>query len=221
LVVSLLQSINEELTSGSSPEGDVRDVNYRELVWNQIEKISDDHPFVNCVNENFMHQLVNEPTRKNNFLDLIFSSDENIVDNISVREPFGTSDHRVIEFEIVVSKSKNDNQVQNFNYHKANYNDIIKIAISKQWERINSNSSDDIWGNIKSDLIQIRNDLVPKINQKNKFRCKWATKTVKKCRRAKIRAWNKYIKSGKSLVLYDRYKKKLNRLVKANSDAKK
>ena len=97
----------------------------------------------------------------------------------------------------MVSKSRTDDHVQNFNYHKANYNDIIKTAISKKWEKINSNNADDIWLSIMSDLIMIRNEFVPKTNKKKKFKCKWVTKTVKKCRRAKIRAWNKYLESGK------------------------
>jgi len=68
------------------------DFNFRELVWNRLETLTDSHPFVKCVNDNFMHQLVDEPSRGNNFLDLIFSSDDNIIENISVGEPFGTSD---------------------------------------------------------------------------------------------------------------------------------
>ena len=154
-------------------------------------------------------------------MDLIFSSDENIIENISVGEPFGTSDHNVIEFELVVSKIITDNPVNGFNYHKANYKDIIASAITKKWENINSVSSDDIWLSIKSDMIQLRNEFVPKSNKRKKFKCKWVTKTVRKCRRAKIRAWNKYISSGKKLVLYNSYKKKLNKSVNANRNAKK
>ena len=57
--------------------------------------------------------------------------------------------------------------------------------------------------------------------RKKKFKCKWVTKAVRKFRRAKIRAWNKYIKFGKKEALYNIYKRKLNKSVKANRDAKK
>ena len=78
-----------------------------------------------------MHQLVDKPSRGVNYLDLLFSSDENIVENIVVGQPFGTSYHRLIEFEIIISKCGSDKIVQNFNFHKANYTDITEAAISK------------------------------------------------------------------------------------------
>ena len=64
------------------------DFNFGELVWNREETLADDHPLINCTNENFLHQLVTEPSRENNFLDLIFSSDENIIEGIAVGEPY-------------------------------------------------------------------------------------------------------------------------------------
>ena len=73
---------------------------------------------------------------------------------------------------------------------------------------------------MKNDIIQIRNEFVPENSQKN-VTCKWSTKTVKKCRRAKIRAWNKFIQCGKNSLLHDKYKMKLKTSVKVNRDAKK
>ena len=50
----------------------------------------------------------------------------------------------------------------------------------------------DVWLEIKGDILNIRNSFIPLIN-KSKLKCKWATKTVKKRRRAKRRAWDKYM----------------------------
>jgi len=174
----------------------IGDFNFRELRWDKPETLPDDHPFISCINDNFMYQLVNEPSRNDNFLDLIFSSDENVVENVIVREPLGTSDHNIIEFKLIVSKSRADKSVLNYNYHGANYQEITAAAICKRWENIEPDNVDDVWSGIRSDILQIRNNCVP-LRGKSKLKCKWSTNIVKKCSRIKRRAWDRYRKAGK------------------------
>ena len=108
-----------------------------------------------------LFQLVNKPSRKENFFDLIFSFDENIIENVIVREPLGTSDHNIIEFQLVVSKTRTDKVIQNFNYHKTNCQDIIETAICNQWENLQLYNVNDVWLAIKSDILHIRNSFIP------------------------------------------------------------
>ncbi len=96
-----------------------------------------------------MHQLVVEPSRNENFLDLIFSSDENIIENVVIREPFGTSDHNIIDFKLIISKIPTDKGVRNFNFHRANYQDIVEAALHKDWNNIVLDDVNDIWLCIK------------------------------------------------------------------------
>src|SRR5579872_4976179 len=198
----------------------IGDFNFRELKWDYSETLLDDHPLINCINDNFMYQQVNEPSRNDNFLDLIFSSDDNIIADVVAREPLGTSDHNIIEFKLVVSQIKTDFSVKNFNHHKANYQGIIEAAICKHWENIKLDNVNDVWTNIKNDILQIRNGSVP-VMGKSKLKCKWGTKKVKKRRRAKRRAWDKYMASGDNETLRDNYKKKLCASIKANDEAKR
>ena len=39
-----------------------------------------------------------------NILDLIMSNEEGLVENLTVGEPFGTSDHCVIKWDMVIKK---------------------------------------------------------------------------------------------------------------------
>ena len=49
-----------------------------------------------------------EPTRGENVLDIVLSSQKELVDNVKIREPLGNSDHNQILFDInVKSESKN------------------------------------------------------------------------------------------------------------------
>ena len=49
-----------------------------------------------------------EPTRGENILDIVLSSQKELEDNVKIHEPFGNSDHNQIHFDInVKSESKN------------------------------------------------------------------------------------------------------------------
>ena len=49
-----------------------------------------------------------EPTREENVLDIVLSSQKELVDNVKIHEQLGNSDHNQIHFDITVkSESKN------------------------------------------------------------------------------------------------------------------
>ena len=48
----------------------------------EAENISESHPFVECINNNFLIQVVLEPTRGINFLDLILCSEEDMITDL-------------------------------------------------------------------------------------------------------------------------------------------
>src|SRR5882757_10527087 len=60
------------------------DFNFPELDWRKPETLDDSHPFLKCINDNFLIQHVDESTRGNNILDFIFSSEENMIENLVV-----------------------------------------------------------------------------------------------------------------------------------------
>ena len=87
------------------------DFNFPEIGWDSSSNTLHEHPFITCLNDNFLEQLVDKPTRGENILDLVLCSDISFVQNLTVGEPFGTSDHQIIRFDLVVSKesAKDDN----------------------------------------------------------------------------------------------------------------
>ena len=57
-------------------------------------------------NEEYLTQWVDKSTRGNNTLDLVFSSEDNMISKLSVREKLDKSDHNMIRFEILTSFTK-------------------------------------------------------------------------------------------------------------------
>jgi Endonuclease-reverse transcriptase len=143
------------------------DFNYPELKWSEPESLSDSHPFLKCLNDNFLEQLVDESTREDNILDLVITSDDSIISNLSVGEPFETSDHQMIIFELTGKRHVAQNLETGFNYFKSNYNEI-RNYFEEQNGNILSNNEDlnSCWILFRSELMIMRNKFVPKLKKK-------------------------------------------------------
>ena len=62
---------------------------------------------LNLVQDSFLTQHVLEPTRGENVLDIILSSQKEFVDNVKICDPLGCSDHNHIYFIIKVKREWN------------------------------------------------------------------------------------------------------------------
>ena len=196
------------------------DFNFAELRWDNSSNTLHEHPFITCLNDNFLEQLIDKPTRGGNILDLVLCSETSIVQNLKVGEPFATSDHHIIRFDLLVSKELTQDNTVAYNYFKADYNKIRDYAKSKNWANlVDCKNIDSIWMELKSELLNIRNEFVPKLTR-NKNKCKWVNREVVTCRRAKKKAWNRYVNSGRNLQLYQQYVIKRRQCAAVNKKAK-
>ena len=73
-------------------------------------------------NEEYLTQWVDKPTRGNNILDLVFTSEDNMISNLSVGEKLGKSDHSIIRFEIEASFTKVVKTYAKLDFQRANFN---------------------------------------------------------------------------------------------------
>ena len=100
------------------------DFNFPELDWGRPESIGDSHPFIECMSNNFLTQLVEEPTRAKNYLDLVLCYDSSLIEDLSIEESFETSDHQIITFSLVTMEFSRKHAKQCYNYFKADYDKI-------------------------------------------------------------------------------------------------
>ena len=69
-------------------------------------------PKVLClVQDNFLSQHVLEPTRATRILDIMLSSQKELVDNVNIKEPLGSSDHNQMHFNI--KKNQTEQKLNN------------------------------------------------------------------------------------------------------------
>ena len=87
--------------------------NHGHIQWKSLESTGgDDQQFLFLIQESFLTQHVLEPTRGENVLYIVLSSQKELVDNVKIHEPLGNSDHNQIHFDInVKSESKNKKRI--------------------------------------------------------------------------------------------------------------
>ena len=94
----------------------IGDFNAPNICWksNHIPGDLKSQLLYNVCSELGLIQLINQPTRDSNLLDLLFTNDPSLLSNYAVSQPFGTSDHDSIIFDIyrhnrAASQSKRSN----------------------------------------------------------------------------------------------------------------
>ncbi len=108
------------------------DFNYPSIDWDMLNTGRTDSVegmFLNCLDDNFLFQVVNKPTRwrgsdKPSLLDLVITKDEAAIDNIEFQSPIGKSDHRVIAFDYTCQAALRSIDKKQRNYRKGNYTKI-------------------------------------------------------------------------------------------------
>ena len=89
------------------------DFNHGHIQWKSLESTGgEDKQFIFVIQDSFLTQHVLEPTRGDNVLDIVLSSQKELVDNVKIHEPLGSSGHNQMHFDInVKSESKNKKRI--------------------------------------------------------------------------------------------------------------
>ena len=100
--------------------------------------------FLDCIQDNSLEQLVNEPTRfrfgqNPSLLDLLITSPPDSINHFQVVEPFGKSDHAAIKFNV---KNGSDQEIEPKNSY--NYDDIEESLFL---EKLGENNWMDLFEN--------------------------------------------------------------------------
>ena len=98
------------------------DFNYPGINWNLLRASTPSSQlFLDTVLDCYLVQVVDKPTRGENILDLILTSNEALVGNVNIEEPFVSSDHCVVKFDITCNISRKDWKLFYYDYRRGNY----------------------------------------------------------------------------------------------------
>ena len=134
------------------------------MEWKSLEYGGEDQQFLLLIQDSFLTQHVLEPIRGENVLDLVLSSQNELVDNVKIHQPLGNSDHKQIHF--VKSETTNKKIYRSFN--KGKYKDLRKYLAKLDWNNMLRNKTvTECWNILKYEIESITDKSVPLKNKEN------------------------------------------------------
>ena len=213
----------------------VGDFNLNKITWSPDPELppllaedSAEHKFVECIRDTFMHQHITEPTRyregnRPTCDDLLFSSYENNVSDVTHEAPLGRSDHVSITCTVNADLKSTTTPRSAYNYSKADYHKMKELLRDKDWNSLLENKS---VQEISDILDQTYNNLVDECVPKYTFKSSQASKPIwmnlnafKKMKR-KYSGWIRFLNT-KQGETYQEYKQKRNESTHESNKARK
>ena len=84
--------------------------------------------------DNFLTQLVKEPTRGSKILDLLFVNREGLVGNVKAGGRLGHSDHKMLDFSILVEPQSGVSRTATLDFWRAQFNLFRTMVERVPWE---------------------------------------------------------------------------------------
>ncbi len=122
--------------------------------------------FLELTLEKGLLQLVTEPTHGDNFLDLVFASQPNLVDFISVEEPLGESDHNAVRFTSSLYSNSTCRTMKQtrYNFRRADYSNLVQSLDRIDWSLLfkSCSTSQQMWDTFLAVLHPLIENYIPK-----------------------------------------------------------
>ena len=120
--------------------------------------------FLKFIQRQSLRQLVVDPTRSKNILDLVFCNDPLAIFSVNVSEPFSSSDHNSVCFSILSDSCDNNNSnIDYYDYKSAEWEKLRQVLAEHDWKQVFSYvEGEEIWSSFHSVLSVYIDRFVPK-----------------------------------------------------------
>ena len=201
------------------------DFNYPGIDWSSYStNNADAQEFLDSCQDSYLYQHILLPTRGRlghnpSLLDLIFTNEEEMVENIELESPLGKSDHACIVFDFRIEANKKDIIRTFFMYDRADYNSMRLNLASGDWVQNLDQISDidDMYNTFLDQYNSACTTYIPRRNAKqNLRRAPGVTSAEVKIIRRKNRAWTRYMetRSQEKYKEYTRLRNKVKSIVR-------
>jgi len=98
------------------------DFNHPDISWeDHTARQVQSRKFLQSIDDNFLMQVVEEPTRKGALLDLVLTNKEGLVEDVKVGGRLACSDHEMVEFRILHAGSRVISRIKILDFRRANF----------------------------------------------------------------------------------------------------
>ena len=139
------------------------DFNHGNIKWDTLQSTEvEDQQFLCLVQDNFLTQHVLEPTRATRILDIVLSSQKELVDNVEIKETLGSSDHNQMHFDINIKSDRTKVKQCMRDFRKGNYKEIRKSLTLLDWnDKMKNKAATECWNILRGELDSAIDSYVP------------------------------------------------------------
>jgi len=100
----------------------VGDFNHPDISWeDHTARNTQSRRFLQSIDDNFLMQVVEEPTRRGALLDLVLTNKEGLVEDVKAGDSLGCSDHEMVGFRILRGGSRAISRIKTLDFRRANF----------------------------------------------------------------------------------------------------
>ena len=194
------------------------DFNHETIDWELMESQAEGQEFLDTVEDLFLEQHVTTPTREKNLLDLVLSTNPEQIRDVEVTEKFGSSDHNMVKFNVIMKEESKQWKEKFRDYRNADFDKIREEVKSINWSVIDDQDNmQDAW----KKFTELLDKTVEKhVKVKERVRGKppkpmWWNKKIYKLRRKRLKWWQKSKENKAHKPKYEFYQKRVVEEVKA------
>ena len=190
------QSLLESFRKISSKKAVVLgDFNFPDIDWHSCSSGPHGRDFLEVVSDGFFTQHVLFPTRDNNCLDLVFSTDENMVKNVASGGKVGSSDHDLISFDLCCFSNFQGSNRTVLDFSKADF-DRARELLNRDWTNcLSLLGPAEAWSFFRDVVTNTTKLCIPLKKAVVKNRPNWISREVLRAVRKKRKCWRRYRES--------------------------
>lgn len=195
------------------------DFNYPEVNWEEnqchVATQRNAYDFLESIRDAFLYQHVKNPTRyridqEPHILDLIFTNEEGMIDDLEIEPPLGKSDHSVLTFTFIVETVTEPSKTTKYMLNKGDYNKL-RDQMRTDWTTLLENkSANECWEIIANKIHKASKECIPIRKYSNDIDKKqdplWIDCKTRMKIKEKHKSWRKYMncKTRQNYVQYTR-----------------
>ena len=158
---------------------------------------------MDIANDFNLTQIVTEPTRQGNILDLLFTSHPDLVDKVYIVPVM--SDHDAVICDINLRANPPANPKRNVYLYKRADMEGLRRKLKERFEQFEASCPETKsirtnWDQFKADIYNSINEFIPQRTLKNKRSLPWCNANIRRLIRKKQRCDNSARRNGKEQV---------------------
>ena len=154
--------------------------------------------FCDIFDDYFLCQMVNQATRGDNLLDLVFINKPDLLSDLTICDGLGHSDHNSIEFtlKVKISRPRNNPRLV-YDFKHADWDGLKEDLVNIPWNCMDLvDDIDVIWNSWKSLFLEAVDRNIPSKSISSKRHVPWLNSSLRKLIHKKRRLWKKAKSSG-------------------------